>query len=190
MIPLKTFNRRRILKGMLGTSAVTVALPFLDCFLDVNGTALADGQKLPVCFGTWFWGLGLNPGRWEPPTAGKITGFGSPATGHPGLAPSASGIDRRRISAAVLNCRALSVHGKTVNAPVAKWLDVFLIEPPFDRSNRLLNVLTTSASFTLSPVMVGCRISKKEGNAISHRARRSFIARDSASVFAKKNVFC
>jgi len=81
MIPLKTFNRRRILRGMLGGSAVTVALPFLDCFLDVNGTALADGQKLPVCFGTWFWGLGLNPGRWEPPTAGKITGFGPELAG-------------------------------------------------------------------------------------------------------------
>jgi hypothetical protein len=75
MIP-KTFNRRRILKGMLGGSAVTVALPFLDCFLDVNGTALASGAALPVCFGTWFWGLGLNPGRWEPPTAGKITTVG------------------------------------------------------------------------------------------------------------------
>ena len=78
---------------------------------------------------------GLNYGISVPQVVGgKITGFGSPATGHPGLAPSASGIDRRRISAAVLNCRALSVHGKTVNAPVAKWLDVFLIEPPFDRS--------------------------------------------------------
>jgi hypothetical protein len=81
MIPLNTLNRRRILKGMLGGAAVTVGLPFLDCFLDVNGTAFADGQKLPVCFGTWFWGLGLNPGRWEPPTAGKITGFGPELAG-------------------------------------------------------------------------------------------------------------
>ncbi len=81
MIPLNTLNRRRILKGMLGGSAVTVALPFLDCFLDVNGTAFASGAALPVCFGTWFWGLGLNPGRWEPPTAGKITGFGPELAG-------------------------------------------------------------------------------------------------------------
>ncbi len=81
MIPLKTLNRRRILKGMLGGSAVTVALPFLDCFLNTNGTAFADGQALPVCFGSWCWGLGLNPGRWEPPTAGKITSFGPELAG-------------------------------------------------------------------------------------------------------------
>jgi hypothetical protein len=53
-----------------------VGLPFLDCFLDANGTALADGTKLPVVFGTWFWGLGLNPGRWEPAQPGKITEVG------------------------------------------------------------------------------------------------------------------
>jgi len=66
---------------------------------------------------------------------GKITGFGNPATGHPGLAPSSSSNDRRRLSVAVLNCLALSVHGKTTNAPVTRWLDVFLVEPPFNRSS-------------------------------------------------------
>jgi hypothetical protein len=61
---------------MLGGTAVTVGLPFLDCFLNTNGTAFADGTPFPVCFGTWFWGLGLNPGRWEPKTEGKFTEFG------------------------------------------------------------------------------------------------------------------
>jgi hypothetical protein len=64
-------SRRRILRGMFGASAVTVALPFLDCFLDVNGRALAaTGAGLPTRFGTWFWGCGLTPGRWEPKTLG------------------------------------------------------------------------------------------------------------------------
>jgi hypothetical protein len=76
MIPLKRIDRRGVLKGMLGGAAVTVGLPFLDCFLNVNGTALASGAALPTCFGTWFWGLGFNPGRWEPTTEGKITAFG------------------------------------------------------------------------------------------------------------------
>jgi hypothetical protein len=75
MIPLKPMNRRRILRGMLGGTAVTIGMPFLDCFLNGNGTALASGAPLPSCFGTWFWGLGLNPGRWEPKTEGKITAF-------------------------------------------------------------------------------------------------------------------
>ena len=51
-------SRRRILKGMLGGSAVTVGLPFLDCFLNENGTALASGLEMPVRFGTWGYGLG------------------------------------------------------------------------------------------------------------------------------------
>jgi Flp pilus assembly protein TadG len=65
---------------------------------------------------------------------GKDTGFGSPATGRPGLTPGGADPDRRRISVAVLNCNALSVSGKTSNIPVAKWLDVFLVEPSFSRS--------------------------------------------------------
>jgi hypothetical protein len=72
MIPMKPVNRRSILRGMMGGAAVTVGLPFLDCFLNTNGTALADGQQLPVVYGTWFWGLGLNPGRWEPAKPGKM----------------------------------------------------------------------------------------------------------------------
>ncbi|HTJ63737.1 MAG TPA: DUF1552 domain-containing protein [Alphaproteobacteria bacterium] len=72
MIPMNRFSRRRMLRGMFGGAAVTVGLPFLDCFLNTNGTALADGQALPTNFGTWFWGLGLNPGRWEPAKPGKI----------------------------------------------------------------------------------------------------------------------
>lgn len=67
----KTMNRRTVLRGMLGGSAVTVALPFLDCFLNTNGTALAaTGNELPVVFGSWFQNLGFNPGRWKPATIG------------------------------------------------------------------------------------------------------------------------
>jgi hypothetical protein len=57
-------SRRRVLRGLLGGSAVGVALPFLDCFLNDNGTALAaTGAALPVRFGTWYWGMGHTPGH-------------------------------------------------------------------------------------------------------------------------------
>ena len=70
-------DRRRVLRGMLGGAAITVGLPFLDCFLNTNGNALADGSALPLCFGTWFQGLGFTPGFWEPPAVGaKFTEFG------------------------------------------------------------------------------------------------------------------
>ncbi len=69
----KLASRRRVLKGVLGGSAVTVGLPFLNAFLNESGTALAaTGKSLPPCFGTWFCGLGLNPGYWEPKEEGLI----------------------------------------------------------------------------------------------------------------------
>lgn len=40
-------NRRLMLRGMMSGAAVSVGLPLLDCFLNSNGTALADGNKLP-----------------------------------------------------------------------------------------------------------------------------------------------
>ncbi len=64
-------SRRRVLRGMFQGVAVGVALPFLDCFLNENGAALAaTGQELPVRFGTWFWGCGHTPARYIPKTLG------------------------------------------------------------------------------------------------------------------------
>jgi hypothetical protein len=63
-------TRRTMLRGMLGGTAVSVALPFLDCFLNEQGTALASGAPLPPVFGSWFQNLSLNPGRWKPDRVG------------------------------------------------------------------------------------------------------------------------
>ncbi|HVY89433.1 MAG TPA: DUF1552 domain-containing protein [Hyphomonadaceae bacterium] len=65
------FNRRSMLRGLLGGSAVCMGVPALDIFLNANGNAWADGAKLPVRFGTYFWGLGLTDTpaggtRWVP----------------------------------------------------------------------------------------------------------------------------
>ena len=60
------FNRRSMLRGRRGGSAVCMGIPALDIFLDGNGQAWADGAKLPVRFGTYFWGLGLT----DTPTGG------------------------------------------------------------------------------------------------------------------------
>lgn len=69
-------NRRTFLRGMLNGAAVCVGLPFLDRFLNGNGTAFADGAMLPVRFGTYFWGLGLTDTptggtRWVPSKTGR-----------------------------------------------------------------------------------------------------------------------
>jgi hypothetical protein len=65
-------TRRRVLRGVLNGSAVTVGLPLLNCFLNGNGDALANGQPMPVRFGTWYWGLGMQKQIFEP----KKTGAG------------------------------------------------------------------------------------------------------------------
>lgn len=63
VIPRK-WTRRSVLNGVLGGTAVTLGLPFLDCHLNGSGTALAaTNQPLPVRFGTWYWGMGQTPGR-------------------------------------------------------------------------------------------------------------------------------
>lgn len=105
-------NRRTALRGMLGGAAVTVGIPLLDCFLDTNGEAIAaTGAPIPARFGTWFWGLGVNPARWFPKTVGanydlpvelqaikayqsKINvfgGFNVPLDGHPNIPHGSAG---------------------------------------------------------------------------------------------------
>jgi Protein of unknown function (DUF1552) len=69
---MKKLDRRTLLRGIVNGAAVSVALPFLDCFLDMNGKALAaTGERLPVRFGTWIWGCGHIPERWVPTATGS-----------------------------------------------------------------------------------------------------------------------
>jgi Flp pilus assembly protein TadG len=51
-----------------------------------------------------------------------------------GIVPGGNNVDRRRISAAVLNCKALGINGHETDQPVLKWIDLFLVEPSYSRS--------------------------------------------------------
>jgi hypothetical protein len=65
-------RRRTILRGLLQGSAVTVALPLLDCFLDGRGQAIAaTGLRIPTRFGTYFWGCGLTKALYLPKSTGQ-----------------------------------------------------------------------------------------------------------------------
>jgi hypothetical protein len=64
-------KRRTVLRGMLaGGVGVAVPLPRLCGMLNDNGTAYAAGAALPVRFGTWFFGNGVIPSRWNPARTG------------------------------------------------------------------------------------------------------------------------
>ena len=64
-------HRRFLLRGLFQGSAAVMALPFLDCFLDGNGQALAaTGRPIPTRFGTFFWGCGLTKALYLPKSTG------------------------------------------------------------------------------------------------------------------------
>jgi Flp pilus assembly protein TadG len=120
-----------------------------DAYFRVNYAGTTNWQALT--------GLPANASRWDVyswelthrsmTVAGKLVGidaplvkgneaaFSFPVSQPPGVAASASQADRRRIAAAVLNCQALNIHGKTTNVPVPTWLDLFLVEPSLDRGS-------------------------------------------------------
>lgn len=67
---MNRLSRRRFLRGTLNGAAVTVALPFLDTFLDGSGKAMAAGGDIPLRFGTWSWGLGMSKDVFVPKKTG------------------------------------------------------------------------------------------------------------------------
>ena len=90
---------------------------------------------------TYLWEAEDVEARLKPP---KITlvgnpeknAYSTPVAGKchaPGLAPVPNGPDRRLVSAAVLNCKAIGVHGRQTQAPVLKWVNLFLVEPAWNR---------------------------------------------------------
>ncbi len=49
-------------------------------------------------------------------------------------------MDRRRISAAVINCKRYDVHGGGGSVyPVKKWIELFLVEPSLNRARTDAN---------------------------------------------------
>ncbi len=63
-------SRRRMLRGMLGGTAVAVGLPPLEAMLNANGTALAGDLPLPRRFISFMFGNGVQLDRFEPTITG------------------------------------------------------------------------------------------------------------------------
>jgi Flp pilus assembly protein TadG len=61
------------------------------------------------------------------------SGYSFPVCTTPGITPNATTVDRRRISAAVLNCVAHDLNGSEDDVSVLRWIDLFLVEPSHDR---------------------------------------------------------
>ena len=71
LFPSFGLSRRQVLRGMIGSSAVSLALPVLEGMLNSNGEAYAQGMPIPTRFGLWFWGNGVRPEYWLPQGTGQ-----------------------------------------------------------------------------------------------------------------------
>jgi hypothetical protein len=63
-------SRRAMLRGVVSGITAAVALPPLEAMLNPSGTALANGDPMPIRFLTWFFGNGVRLDRWTPQTQG------------------------------------------------------------------------------------------------------------------------
>ncbi|MEE1877281.1 pilus assembly protein TadG-related protein [Altererythrobacter litoralis] len=50
-----------------------------------------------------------------------------------GFTPKTDPLDRRRMTLAVINCKFHNVSGSSSGVPVATWVDVFIVQPSYDR---------------------------------------------------------
>ena len=74
----------------------------------------------------------LETGRLGPRAVGSDTAaFSAPVCGTPAAAPGQP--DRRVVPLAVVNCREHGVGGRSSNIRVEAWLDIFLVEPSYNR---------------------------------------------------------
>jgi hypothetical protein len=70
-----SLNRRTLLKGLMGGSIVSVALPPLEACMNVNGTAYAQETGFPDRFCLFSWGNGVHPDLWIPEESGTAWGL-------------------------------------------------------------------------------------------------------------------
>lgn len=87
----------------------------------------------PTRYAVYLWELGDTSRLSATPQVGSKRAYSTPVCLAPGIVPGGSNVDRRRISAAVINCDARNISPSDTNIPVLKWVDLFLVEPSFAR---------------------------------------------------------
>ena len=100
----------------------------------------ANGDGIVTRYETYLWEAADPANRLQTKAGqGGNNAYPTPQAGAclaPGVAPNPTGTDRRRITAAVINCRAVAastgLNGKKT-LPVAGYIDIFLVEPVINR---------------------------------------------------------
>ncbi|MFV8755529.1 DUF1552 domain-containing protein [Nannocystaceae bacterium ST9] len=94
----KHLERRTFLRGLVGGSLASIALPPLDAMMNLTQTAFADGTDMPVRYVSWFWGNGIMADRWEPTGVGanwQLSPHLMPLAAHKDYLNVITGLDNR-----------------------------------------------------------------------------------------------
>ncbi|MFV8749761.1 DUF1552 domain-containing protein [Nannocystaceae bacterium ST9] len=94
----KHLERRTFLRGLVGGSLASIALPPLDAMMNLTQTAFADGTDMPVRYVSWFWGNGIVPDKWEPTGVGpnwQLSPHLMPLAAHKDYLNVVTGLDNR-----------------------------------------------------------------------------------------------
>jgi hypothetical protein len=71
------------------------------------------------------------------PNTTSYLNFGEPVSPHVGLPAGPSQLDRRLTAVAVINCMQQNVQGQAKDVTVAKWVEVFFVEPSLARDRTV-----------------------------------------------------
>jgi len=107
----------------------------MSSFLAAN---MPGGTTTPTRYQVYQWEMNNSGTRLNSQSApSSLMAYSRPGdlSGEPaGIAPSATQIDRRVLSVAVINCAAEGVGGHTTGVAVTKFIDIFLVQPALARS--------------------------------------------------------
>ena len=136
-------NHRALYSSPATPTNAWKTIPSLISFANANGISLDNITRYQV----YLWEIASN--NLSPRLAyqtqklnpqGKPTGqtndfynYGAPVSPHVGVGASATQLDRRISAVAVVNCSAQSVQGQSKAVGVAKWVEVFFVEPSLAR---------------------------------------------------------
>ena len=126
----------------LGVSPITTSTPTRNqvYLWEIANRGATIGGKVILPTSGRSYGSGPNANiDFDQPRCSQLQGTATGGYGT-GVVPGGSNPDRRRISAAVLNCKANGVNGggSTVY-PVLKWVELFLVEPSLQRDRTDAN---------------------------------------------------
>ena len=109
----------------------------MNSFLAAN---MPSGTMTPTRYQVYQWEMAHSASRLNSQSVSgtSLTAYGRPNPDLPGeptaIGPSASQVDRRVLSVAVIDCTAEGVSGHTTDVNVKKWIDIFLVEPALART--------------------------------------------------------